>query len=101
MRCPARRLRQYTEQRPDWHLRLYRTPSGARILVMHDVFERCDFNAWRHWQPGQPAPEGQGDAILEALQRGVLDPARREPVLAREEAEEVADEERDVLAPLG
>ncbi len=45
--------------------------AGNRFgVVMHDVFERCDFNAWCHWQPGQPAPEGQGGAILEALQRG-------------------------------
>ncbi|WP_429941489.1 hypothetical protein [Achromobacter xylosoxidans] len=36
------RLDQFIQQRPDWHLRLYRTPSGARILVMHDVFAPTD-----------------------------------------------------------
>ncbi|MBO9872755.1 exodeoxyribonuclease V subunit beta, partial [Xanthomonas sp. D-93] len=39
-------------------------------VAMHDVFERCDFAAWRTWQPGQPAPAGQATAIVEALQRG-------------------------------
>ncbi|MCC4593071.1 exodeoxyribonuclease V subunit beta [Xanthomonas campestris pv. cannae] len=39
-------------------------------VAMHDVFERCDFAAWRSWQPGQPAPAGQATAIVEALQRG-------------------------------
>ncbi|MBB5886965.1 exodeoxyribonuclease V subunit beta [Xanthomonas sp. LMG 8992] len=39
-------------------------------VAMHDVFERCDFAAWRGWRPGQPAPAGQASAIVEALQRG-------------------------------
>ncbi|WP_295957356.1 exodeoxyribonuclease V subunit beta [uncultured Xanthomonas sp.] len=39
-------------------------------VAMHDVFERCDFAAWRDWHPGQPAPAGQATAIVEALQRG-------------------------------
>ncbi|WP_295911604.1 exodeoxyribonuclease V subunit beta [uncultured Xanthomonas sp.] len=39
-------------------------------VAMHDVFERCDFAAWRDWRPGQPAPAGQATAIVEALQRG-------------------------------
>ncbi|PPU95598.1 exodeoxyribonuclease V subunit beta [Xanthomonas populi] len=45
--------------------------AGNRFgVVMHDVFERCDFAAWQTWQPGQPAPDGQAAPILEALQRG-------------------------------
>ncbi|PPT55955.1 exodeoxyribonuclease V subunit beta [Xanthomonas arboricola] len=45
--------------------------AGNRFgVVMHDVFERCDFAAWQGWRPGLPAPEGQAAAILEALQRG-------------------------------
>ncbi|KAB7768777.1 exodeoxyribonuclease V subunit beta [Xanthomonas maliensis] len=45
--------------------------AGNRFgVVMHDVFERCDFAAWRDWQPTQAAPEGQAAPILEALQRG-------------------------------
>ncbi|UXA71043.1 exodeoxyribonuclease V subunit beta [Xanthomonas prunicola] len=45
--------------------------AGNRFgVVMHDVFERCDFAAWHAWQPGQPAPDGQAAPILEALQRG-------------------------------
>ncbi|MDL5367050.1 exodeoxyribonuclease V subunit beta [Xanthomonas sp. NCPPB 2654] len=45
--------------------------AGNRFgVAMHDVFERCDFAAWRDWSPGQPAPDGQTAAIVEALQRG-------------------------------
>ncbi|QNH19265.1 exodeoxyribonuclease V subunit beta [Xanthomonas sp. GW] len=45
--------------------------TGNRFgVAMHDVFERCDFAAWRDWRPGQPAPDGQTAALLEALQRG-------------------------------
>jgi len=45
--------------------------AGNRFgVVLHDVFERCDFAAWRAWQPARPAPEGERAAILEALQRG-------------------------------
>ncbi|UYB52510.1 exodeoxyribonuclease V subunit beta [Xanthomonas sp. AM6] len=45
--------------------------AGNRFgVAMHDVFERCDFAAWRDWRPGQPAPDGQTAAIVEALQRG-------------------------------
>ncbi|WP_058363167.1 exodeoxyribonuclease V subunit beta [Xanthomonas translucens] len=45
--------------------------TGKRFgVAMHDVFERCDFAAWRDWVPGQPAPDGQTAAIVESLQRG-------------------------------
>lgn len=45
--------------------------AGNRFgVVMHDVFERADFAAWHDWHPGQPAPAGQDEAIVEALQRG-------------------------------
>ncbi|AEO44450.1 exodeoxyribonuclease V subunit beta [Xanthomonas euvesicatoria] len=45
--------------------------AGNRFgVVMHDVFERCDFAAWQAWRPSQPAPEGQAAPILQALQRG-------------------------------
>ncbi|MCC8537800.1 exodeoxyribonuclease V subunit beta [Xanthomonas axonopodis pv. poinsettiicola] len=45
--------------------------AGNRFgVVMHDVFERCDFAAWQHWRPGDPAPEGQVAPIIDALQRG-------------------------------
>lgn len=30
------------QQHPDWHLRLYRTPAGVRILAMHDVYTPSD-----------------------------------------------------------
>ncbi|MBV6863251.1 exodeoxyribonuclease V subunit beta [Xanthomonas euvesicatoria] len=44
--------------------------AGNRFgVVMHDVFERCDFAAWQAWRPGQPAPDGQAAPILQALQR--------------------------------
>ncbi len=34
-----RRIREFSEAHPDWHLRVYETPAGCRVLVMHDVFE--------------------------------------------------------------
>ncbi|PPU76444.1 exodeoxyribonuclease V subunit beta [Xanthomonas cucurbitae] len=45
--------------------------AGNRFgVVMHDVFERCDFAAWQRWRPGDPAPDGQAAPIIDALQRG-------------------------------
>ena len=38
----ARRIRRFAANHPDWHLRLYDTPVGQRILVMHDVFAPQD-----------------------------------------------------------
>lgn len=38
----ARRIRRFAAKHPDWHLRLYDTPAGQRVLVMHDVFEPND-----------------------------------------------------------
>lgn len=34
-----RRVRAFSEAHPNWHLRVYETPAGCRVLVMHDVFE--------------------------------------------------------------
>lgn len=40
---PAQRalgkIRHFSQQHPDWHLRVYRTPNGYRILVMHQTFD--------------------------------------------------------------
>lgn len=33
------RLRRFVEKRPQWHLRVYRTPSGLRALAMHDTLD--------------------------------------------------------------
>lgn len=33
------RIERFIHQHPDWHLRLYRTPAGFRVLAMHDVFD--------------------------------------------------------------
>ncbi|WP_163340218.1 hypothetical protein [Desulfopila sp. IMCC35008] len=33
------RIVQFSEENPDWHLRLYRTPAGFRVLVMHRTFD--------------------------------------------------------------
>lgn len=35
----SRRIRRFSARHPDWHLRVYDTPAGRRILVMHDVFD--------------------------------------------------------------
>ncbi|MEI2454296.1 MULTISPECIES: hypothetical protein [Lysobacter] len=34
-----RRVRAFVAGHPDWHLRLYRTPAGLRLLAMHRVFD--------------------------------------------------------------
>lgn len=33
------RIRAFVAAHPDWHLRLYRTPMGLRLLAMHRVFD--------------------------------------------------------------
>lgn len=33
-----RRITAYVQAHPDWHLRLYRTPAGFRVLALHAVF---------------------------------------------------------------
>jgi exodeoxyribonuclease V beta subunit len=45
--------------------------AGSRFgVVMHAVLENADFAAWRDWQPGDPAPDGQADVIVQALREG-------------------------------
>ena len=38
----AERIGRFLHQHPDWHLRIYRTPAGFRVLAMHDVFKPSD-----------------------------------------------------------
>lgn len=33
------RIMKFSQQNPEWHLRLYETPAGYRVLVLHDVFD--------------------------------------------------------------
>jgi hypothetical protein len=33
------RIRQFATAHPDWHLRVYETPAGFRVLVMHRTFD--------------------------------------------------------------
>jgi hypothetical protein len=39
------RIDAFVRAQPDWHLRLYRTPKGLRVLVMHRVFDPNDATA--------------------------------------------------------
>lgn len=32
-------IEQFLAKRPDWHLRIYRTPNGLRLLAMHKTFD--------------------------------------------------------------
>jgi hypothetical protein len=34
-----KRIARFLSHHPDWHLRLYRTPAGLRIMVMHRTFD--------------------------------------------------------------
>lgn len=36
------RVEAFVSQHPEWHLRLYRTPAGLRVLAMHQAFEPRD-----------------------------------------------------------
>ncbi|WP_448136099.1 hypothetical protein [Stenotrophomonas rhizophila] len=36
------RVEQFTRQHPGWHLRVYRTPAGMRVLAMHSTFSAQD-----------------------------------------------------------
>lgn len=36
------RIDAFVASHPDWHLRLYRTPAGLRVMAMHDVFDPLD-----------------------------------------------------------
>lgn len=38
-RRARRRVRRFSRRHPDWNLRLYRTPAGYRVLVMHRRFD--------------------------------------------------------------
>ena len=45
--------------------------AGSRFgVVMHGALEHADFTAWRAWQPGNLAPEGQDLVIADALREG-------------------------------
>ena len=37
-----KRVDAFSEQHPDWHLRVYRTPAGLRVLAMHATFSPED-----------------------------------------------------------
>lgn len=36
------RIDSFLVTHPDWHLRLYRTPAGLRLLAMHRTFDPCE-----------------------------------------------------------
>lgn len=46
------RITQFSQDHPDWHLRLYRTPAGLRLLAMHRTFD-----------PVEPAVDACFDAL--------------------------------------
>lgn len=33
------RIRHFTKSRPEWHLRVYRSPNGFRVMAMQDLFD--------------------------------------------------------------
>jgi hypothetical protein len=37
-RLARARVEAFVKRHPDWHLRLYRTPAGLRVLVLHRTF---------------------------------------------------------------
>jgi hypothetical protein len=41
-RIARARIARFVDEHPDWHLRLYRTPSGLRALAMHRTFDPAE-----------------------------------------------------------
>lgn len=41
-RIARRRIERFIAKHPDWHLRLYRTPAGLRVLALHQTFDPND-----------------------------------------------------------
>jgi hypothetical protein len=37
-----KRVRRFCAERPEWHVRVYRTPAGLRLLAMHRTFDPAD-----------------------------------------------------------
>jgi hypothetical protein len=37
-----RRIVRFANRQPDWHLRVYRTPAGFRVLALHALFDPAD-----------------------------------------------------------
>ena len=35
-------VKEFSENHPDWRMRIYQTPAGLRVLVMHDIFNPID-----------------------------------------------------------
>lgn len=40
--CARARIAAFVAQNPEWHLRLYRTPAGFRLLALHRTFDARD-----------------------------------------------------------
>jgi hypothetical protein len=36
------RVRRFVQRRPDWHIRIYFTPAGCRLLVLHRTFDPAE-----------------------------------------------------------
>lgn len=41
-RCARHRINAFLRKHPDWHLRLYRTPAGLRVLAMQRTFDPAE-----------------------------------------------------------
>ncbi|TLD69367.1 hypothetical protein FEM03_18540 [Phragmitibacter flavus] len=37
-----KRMHRFSSAHPDWHLRIYETPAGFRVMVLHEVFDPVD-----------------------------------------------------------
>ncbi|RYD67570.1 MAG: hypothetical protein EOP83_02565 [Verrucomicrobiaceae bacterium] len=46
-RHTLRRIEKFSTRNPDWHLRVYQTPAGFRVLAMHDTFDPAGEEAAR------------------------------------------------------
>jgi hypothetical protein len=51
-----KKVQQFLQDRPDWYLRLYRTPAGFRILVLHRTFDPLESSVAECFQDFQADP---------------------------------------------
>jgi hypothetical protein len=49
-RHTLRRIEGFSARNPDWHLRVYQTPAGFRVLAMHDTFDPSGDEAARRFR---------------------------------------------------
>jgi hypothetical protein len=67
-------VRAFSAAHPDWHLRVYETPAGYRLLAMHDVFDPQGESTRRAFQGIQADPRFARLCSLQSCFRARVSP---------------------------